>query len=139
MSSRPSRISQPSAKLNDPSNEADLPLKSHRDFVEKARAAELEKAHGSTVSAPPPQPRSPRAASVEDDHDDEFYFITIFYSVMFQALMTLRLNLSATRLLVVRRRMKLLLMPMTFRGTNWWWKMIRMTRICDEAEIVQPK
>jgi hypothetical protein len=36
------------------------------------RAAELEKAHGSTVSAPPPQPRSPRAASVEDDHDDEF-------------------------------------------------------------------
>ncbi len=72
MSSRPSRISQPSAKLNDPSNEADLPLKSHRDFVEKARAAELEKAHSSTVSAPPPQPRSPRAASVEDDHDDEF-------------------------------------------------------------------
>ena len=75
MSSRPSRISQPSAKLNDPSNEADLPLKSHRDFVEKARAAELEKAHASTVSsspAPPPQPRSPHAASVEDDHDDEF-------------------------------------------------------------------
>ena len=81
MSSCPSRISQPSAKLNDPSNGADLPLKSHCDFVEKAHAAELEKARVSkslsggtnTLASPPPQQaQSPCAASVEDDHNDDF-------------------------------------------------------------------
>lgn len=72
MSSRPSRVCQPSARLINPSNKADLQLKSHRDVVEKARAAaELEKAHASNPQAtPPPQLQSAHGDAVPVDLDD---------------------------------------------------------------------